>query len=94
MKGDCDETQWKVDYEAWVEAWRREHPLPRMSKKARWRIENAAWLEMQRQAKGAERAAKRAEKAARREEVSPLSLMRARRGKASRMSVIEKSLYF
>ena len=41
-------SQWKIDYDAWIAAWRAEHPLPHMSKQARWRIEHAAWLEMRR----------------------------------------------
>jgi hypothetical protein len=56
-----ERARWKGqdEYEAWVEAWRAEHPLPPMSKKARWRIENAAWLEMRRLKRAAERAVTR-----------------------------------
>jgi hypothetical protein len=34
-----------LEYEAWVQDWLRKHPLPPMSKKARWRIVHHAWLE-------------------------------------------------
>ena len=48
-------SQKMIEYEAWMEAWRREHPLPPMSKKARWRLAHATWLEWRRQVRKAEK---------------------------------------
>jgi hypothetical protein len=50
------EKSWKlIECEAWIATWLAEHPLPPMSKRARWRVAHAAWLEMRRLERRAER---------------------------------------
>ena len=49
-------SQKMIEYEAWMKAWLAEHPLPPMSKKARWRIAQDAWDEMRRRERATERA--------------------------------------